>query len=130
MRKIRNRPEQALHLAVASFLNVALPRDSFFFHVPNAAVRSLVEGGIFKRMATRAGVPDLIILYQGRAYAIELKADKGELSEAQIETHTAFARAGIPVAVCKSLEGVEEALRSWGFELRASLSKTQERKAA
>lgn len=57
------------------------------FHVPNGGYRSPREGKKFKLMGVVAGVPDLLLLYHSRLFAIELKAKKGRLSDSQKLLH-------------------------------------------
>lgn len=121
-RRIVNRPEQALQIAVAQFLDKALPVDAVFFAVPNGFKRSKAEAGIAKAMGQRAGIPDLCIVWQGRAFFIELKApDSGRTTPSQEETIPALAAAGASVVICDRIEAVEIALLRWEFPLRARL---------
>ena len=117
-RKIRNRPEQALQIAVAQFLDLALPGTAWWMHVPNAAKRGVVEAVMFKRLGMKAGAPDLFIFWRSRCYAIELKSEAGSLSETQRNVHELLHMAGVPVVVCRSIKEVEYALRTWFFPLR------------
>lgn len=116
------RPEQALHIAVANFLRVALPPHVAWNHVPNGGARSKAEAGIFKEMGVRAGWPDIQIVHQGRLYGIELKADRRKPSDAQERCHTDLMLAGADVDVCRSLEEVERRLRLWNIPLNARVS--------
>lgn len=115
----RRKPEQGLHLVVARFLDMALPDDATWFHPPNGGARNVVEAAILKRMGTRPGVPDCVIIHRQRAYGVELKTEKSYLSRAQKLTHEALARAGMKIAVCRSLDEVQSALDGWGIESRA-----------
>ena len=121
----RNRPEEALQRAVASYLDLALPDDVVWHHSPNGGARSKAEGGVFKAMGTRPGWPDIEIISRGfaghgRAYFIELKAPNGRLSPNQKTCHAVLQKTGAPVAVCQRVEEVEGTLRGWGFDLRAT----------
>jgi len=116
----RNRPEQALQRAVAQYLDLALPEDAVWFHPPNGGARSKAEAGIFKAMGVKPGVPDLIIIYQGRMVAIELKALDGRLSPAQKEMHAQLSLAGALVYTAEQVEEVEGFLRGCGVPLRVT----------
>ena len=116
----RNRPEEMLQRATASYLDLALPNDAVWFHPPNGGARSKAEAGIFKAMGVKAGVPDLIIIYRGRVVAIELKGEKGRLSPAQKEMHAQLSLAGALVYTAMSVEHVEGFLRGAGVPLKAS----------
>jgi hypothetical protein len=111
------RPEQALHIAVADFLRVALPAHVIWNHVPNGGARSKAEAGIFKEMGVRAGWPDIQIIHKGRLYGIELKADRRKPSDAQEKCHADLMLAGADVDTCRSLDEVERRLKLWGIPL-------------
>jgi hypothetical protein len=114
--KARHHLEDDLHIAVVRYLSLALPDDAFWFHVPNGGKRGKAEAGRFKAMGVKAGVPDIVIIYGGAPYFIELKADKGRLSKAQRETLEALVKAEAVVKVCRSLEEVSELL-DWEWEI-------------
>jgi hypothetical protein len=60
-----------------------------------------------------AGVLDLIFLYRGLAYWIELKTDEGTLSLAQQSVATAVLVAGCRVGVARDLGEVLACLDEW-----------------
>ncbi len=107
----RNRPEEAFQRAVASYLDLALPRDAVWFHPPNGGARSKAEAGIFKAMGVKPGVPDIIVIYRGRVVAIELKSEKGQLSPAQKLMQAQLTAAGSLVYTATRIEEVESFLR-------------------
>jgi len=118
-----NHAEDALQIAVAEFLRVALRDDEcLFYSVPNGGKRSKIEAARLKKMGLRAGVPDLaFVLPGGRAGFIELKAGKGRLSKAQDETADFVTGIGARWGVARSVEGVEWVLREWRVPLHASV---------
>src|SRR5690348_12761291 len=77
--------------------------DVFAFHVPNGGKRNRTEAAIFKGLGARAGVPDIIVVHQGRCFAIELKTEAGRLTIVQREAIAALERAGAATAVCRGL---------------------------
>jgi hypothetical protein len=62
-----------------------------------------------------AGLPDIWVLYRGRAYLIELKGPNGVLSEAQKGFMAIAMLAGIQATVADSLDQVLVALDQWGI---------------
>ena len=107
-----NRPEQALQIAVAAFMD-RIP-GLIFFHVPNGGGRSKVEASILKAMGVKAGVPDIaVILPSGRVGFIELKAGKGVATPAQRQMMAALRERGCPCVEARSLEQVAETLNTW-----------------
>lgn len=118
-----NHPEDQLHIAVATFLRLALDADDgMWFHPPNGGARSKREGGRFKQMGVLPGIPDLVFLLpDGRTGFIELKAPAGRFQASQRIIHADLQRLGHRVAVCRSVEEVETTLRAWGVPLSASV---------
>jgi hypothetical protein len=57
---------------------------TFAFHPANGGWRSRVEAAIMKGFGVKAGVPDIIAIRDGRAFALELKAPGGRLTPAQL----------------------------------------------
>ena len=82
-----NRPEQQYQRAVIQHIAWRARPGVFAFHVPNGGWRSRVEGAILKAIGTVAGVPDIICIFQGRVYALELKAGRGRLTDVQRVVH-------------------------------------------
>ena len=116
----RNRPEEALQRAVARYLDLALPKDAVWHHSPNGGARSKAEAGIFKAMGTRAGWPDIEIVWRGRVFFIELKTDKAVLSDNQKGRHVELINAGSWVEICRSVDAVEQILLFWRIPLNAT----------
>ncbi len=115
----RARPEEALHLATAQYLRLALPRDAVWHHSPNEAKAKVQWHAKRKALGMRAGWPDLEFVWQGRAMFIELKAPKGRLNDNQEKARDDLVAAGALVALCRSVEAVEITLRTWGVPLKA-----------
>lgn len=55
------------------------------------------------RGANRAGIPDLLFCYLGRAVGVELKTSVGKLSDAQDRTQEEMKWDGWRVATCRSI---------------------------
>ena len=116
----RAHPEDDLHMAVAQFLDLALPKDACWTTVEHGGKRGKREAGRLKAKGVKPGWPDIEIIWHGRAYFIELKAPKGLLSDNQITTHLALKQAGALIATLRSVEEVEGTLRGWSIPLRAT----------
>jgi len=69
-----NRPEDKIQRAVIEHLRVRGVRDLFYFHCPNGGARRKTEAAIMRGLGVRAGVPDLIMVHQGKVFAMELRA--------------------------------------------------------
>jgi hypothetical protein len=114
----QRRPEQAIQKNLVDSLPFILPRDAFLFAVPNGGKGSPIERAIFRGQGVVAGVTDLIVLWAGRAFGLEVKGPKGYLSEKQAAVHDRMRGAGVPVAVVKSLPEAVAFLRQNQIPLR------------
>jgi hypothetical protein len=108
------REEQAFHQQVARYINAAYP-GLLWFHSPNSSGnRGARLGGILKSMGVLAGVPDIsIVLPNGTAAFIELKAGKGSLSPAQKEFRERAQSHGAFWAQARSIQEIEDQLQKW-----------------
>lgn len=121
------RPEQAFHQSVASYINAAYPA-LLWWHTPNASGnRGPRLGGILKSMGVLAGTPDIaLVLPNGTAAFVELKASKGSLSPAQKTFRDRASAMGALWAEARTLEDLAELLHRWlqpfGWEPKARVS--------
>src|SRR6185312_13501021 len=97
--------EAQLHKEVADFLAVALRPPTFWTTFP-AGGGGLVRGRQLKRAGLKAGFPDLLIIHEGKAFGIELKAPGKYLEPHQREMHAALLLAGMPVYTARSKEEI------------------------
>lgn len=109
------RPEQAIHKAVVSHLNMRAEPRVFFWHTPNEGKRGWVNAAALKAMGMIAGVPDLLILHQGRIHALELKAPGGRLTPSQRLVMERMRDCGASVAAAFSLDEALVTLECWGI---------------
>lgn len=125
----RAQPEQVFQRQVAQFLAVSLAGNSWFSSLPLGGGGRL-RGAILHGLGVRRGLPDVLVINDGRAIWLELKSDKGRLSQAQQACHSDLIRARSSVAVCRCLEDVVAALNAAGVPLRAKLGDTLTREVA
>lgn len=111
----RRSPEAQIQKAVVEHLAWRARPDVFAFHVPLGGYRKPVEAAILKSIGTVAGIPDLILLFESRVYALELKSEKGRLTEVQRVVHDRLRRAGALVAVAVGIDQALECLSAWGL---------------
>lgn len=114
----KSHPEDAFQIALVNDLRRILHPRVVMAAVPNGGYRTRAEAGILKAMGVLPGFPDLLFLWNGRAYGLELKAPKGKLSPAQKELHPRLAVAGMTVGVVRSLDEALDSLRAAGVPLR------------
>ena len=113
--------EFALHVQIARVLELELdraghpsPSGVMWFSIEHAGYTGAVPGTRTAK-GVISGCPDLIIIYKGRCFWIELKAADGRLSKAQQEIHAVLAAAGCQVTVARNAEEVLGALDAWGI---------------
>jgi len=98
------------------------------FHIPNGGNRSMREGAKFKSIGVVAGIPDLMLCVPSKqeiriqtevtyvvlhGLFIEMKADKGKLSEAQLKVHPKLKNAGYEVIIINDFNDFKENIISW-----------------
>ena len=111
--------EAQIQRAILQHLALRAVRDAFWFHPANGGLRSLTEARMFKSLGVVAGVPDLILIANGRPYGLELKTERGRLTPVQRATQALLAAAGAEVATAYGLDQALEQLTAWGL-LRGS----------
>ncbi len=60
----------------------------------------------------QTGVPDLVLMYNNKAYGIELKTDTGEPSDKQTKVHEAWKKQGIDTYIVRSFEEFKELIEN------------------
>lgn len=117
------RPEQKLHQAVARYLDLALPADSWWTTIGHGVGKlTKATAGIAKSCGVKPGVPDILIVYQGIAHFIELKAPKGKPSPVQIEVSNKLTDCGAYYGIARSLDDVSYALHVWAIRTKARIA--------
>lgn len=117
VRKRSNNAEQAFQIQLIRDLRKILPAPECFVTAFPAGGGGLMRGMFLKSMGLIAGFPDLLLIYRGVAFGMELKA-KTKLTETQRATHAALGRAGMDVRVIRSLDEAMLALAAWGIPTR------------
>ena len=103
----RRQPEAQLQRSVLEHLRWRGQPNIFFMHYPSGGYRSPVEAMVLKGLGVQPGVPDLLIVRDGRLFGLELKTERRELSDIQHNTIEAMRTAG---AVCGIAHGLDEAI--------------------
>lgn len=113
------KPEAALQRAVAVYLADVLPHDAYWTAVDAGQGKmDMVAAAIRKSRGVKAGFPDVLVIYRGLVFGVELKAPAGRTQDVQHATHAAMRQAGAQVSVCRSVADVERALMHWMIPLR------------
>lgn len=115
----RNRTEDKIHGCIAKYLRLAAPPGFFWSSIENRNNGSN-EGGRRKQRGCRAGVPDILTIYQGRVLFMEVKAPKGRLHDSQKERIPEIEQAGAGVVIVRSVDDVFHALKEAGVPVKAT----------
>jgi hypothetical protein len=113
VRRRRARPEAAIQRAVFQHLRARGANGLFAFHPANGGYRKPVEAAILKGLGVVAGVPDVVAIYQGRCYAMEIKAPGGHATPKQLEAIAAMEAAGAYCCVAEGLDRAIACLEAW-----------------
>lgn len=119
------RPEQALQIAVAQYLEHALKPPTIWTAFP-AGGGGRIRGAFLKAMGLKAGWPDILVIYSPDdriatgVLGIELKAKAGRQTPAQQAIAQSFKDCHAWYVLCRSVDEVERALRFCKVPLHAS----------
>lgn len=111
----RAQPEQTIQRAVFAHIRARGVPGLVAIHVPNGGYRKPVEAAIMKGLGVAAGVPDLLLWHDGKAFAMELKAAAGRVTEAQLEMLNRLSQAGVFTCVCHGLDKALAVLEAWNL---------------
>ncbi len=114
--------ERDIHKACVEFLRYALPSDTVVMHPANEGRRGWQSQRDLKPFGMLKGAPDLFIFWRGKTFAIELKAPGRYPTADQRSCHHTLRRAGIEVAICRSVAELELTLNSWAIPLMAKVA--------
>lgn len=101
-----NNVEDRLQIACVQWFSLQYPTIApLLHHSPNGGQRTIETGARFKRMGTRAGFPDLILLLptlQHPYLCVELKTKDGRQSDSQKLYQKFIEKAGGRYELCRS----------------------------
>ena len=103
-------PEARLQKVVVSHL---MMNGAFFMSIPNEGVRSAITGAHMKALGLYPGAADLLIIVEGRAHFLELKAPGGVQSASQRDFQTHCLLEKIPYEIVFSLADALKVLAEW-----------------
>jgi hypothetical protein len=107
--------EIVLHMAVAKILrDHALPEWQWC-HIPSGELRDVRTAVKLKRMGTKPGWPDIVLIPpSGRMHCLELKRQGEDLTEDQEAFQLWCIRHGVPHSVAWTIDDALAALDAWG----------------
>jgi hypothetical protein len=107
-------PEDDLQMVVAEYLDMFLPKEIRWWHVPNGGKRDPREGARFKKMGVKAGVVDNhFLMPDGKLAVIELKIRPNKPTDEQHQFLAAVITTSGMGAVAYSLDEVLTTLNGW-----------------
>lgn len=113
-----NRYEDAIQKAIVNWLRHVLPGHAMVLHIHNNP-RSAIDGARLKQMGLVAGAPDLlIVLPHGQGVFIEIKTEKGRVSEAQHSFSFTCQALGWPWFVARSIDDVRLGFKALGIQTK------------
>jgi hypothetical protein len=107
--------EMVLHRAVMDHLAIRAFPGVLAWHTPNGGWRTPTEAAILKGMGTRAGVSDILAVYDGDFFALELKSQGRKPSPAQLDFIAAVNNAGGFATWADNLDRAVNILTMWGL---------------
>lgn len=109
--------EHRLQCACVRWFRCQYPQlTPFLFAVPNGGARTRVTGAMLKAEGVLAGVADIVCIppvVAAPVLFIEMKTDKGRLSESQKEFRDAMTAAGHSYKVCRSIDDFMDSVNSF-----------------
>lgn len=109
--------EEQLQIACVRWFGLQYPEYAFLLHhSPNGGYKTAFEGMAFKRMGTRAGFPDLILLLPRGTrpfLCIEFKSGKGRQTAYQQAYQQAVESVGAEYVVCRSFDAFKTTIEKY-----------------
>lgn len=103
-KKPRKQSERLLQIACVRHAHILFPQiRGLLFHPANGGKRNIIEATKFKAMGVVAGVPDLLLLWQGKLYAFELKSTSGHISQNQEIIQKKWQEHGVETIIVKDV---------------------------
>lgn len=80
------------------------------FHVNNKA-KNIIEGNKMKALGVVSGIPDLVFVFDGKPFGIEMKTEIGTLSPSQKDIHAKWTKNGAKIYICRSFVQFQEIIK-------------------
>lgn len=111
--------EQDVQRSIVDYLRVVVP-GAITFAIPNSSRRAVGGRAGNAVPGLLPGIPDLCMVKGPRCYFIEVKAEKGKLSDAQSAMLQRMTMLGVSWVVVRSVEDMRAALSMWEISTRES----------
>ena len=101
------------YLARRGYVSVAVPNGSV---LAGGKLERIKQMAALKADGLMPGFPDLIVFStNGKVGFIEVKTEKGRLSQVQDSVRQWLQRDGFPWALCRSVDDAKAAIKEWGW---------------
>ena len=108
--------ERQIQVAVFKHLRSRAAPGVFAFHPMNGGIHQRGRGrGINAGMGVVSGVPDVMIIWRGCVYGLELKTENGKPTAKQYEAVERIRDAGGFACICHGLDRAIKTLETWGI---------------
>ena len=120
--------ESTLQQQIISYLSFMAGKYHFIYFAPmNEGVSMVLSmfkvppktcamiNGYMRKMGFLAGVSDIMILHEGKAFCMELKTATGKQSKGQIRFEDNCIKTGVPYEIVRSLDECKKQLRRWNI---------------
>ena len=110
------REEHQIQTSCVKWFNYQYPKLRLcLFSIPNGfwvrgatRLNLQIAMNYLKDEGLQTGVPDLMLMYNNKAYGIELKTNTGTLSDKQIKVHEAWKEQGIDTFIVRTFDEFKE----------------------
>ena len=120
--------ESKIQQNICTYLSmIAHQTGIVYFSVPNEGIMSVLKMfkvpdkscyaivAFFKKMGLLPGVSDIVIIWRGMAFCMEVKNERGKQSPDQVLFQSNIVKAGAKYEVVRGIEDVQRVLREWGI---------------
>jgi VRR-NUC domain len=101
--------EDNIQIALIRWITYQYPQ-AVVLHIHNESKRSRFEVWKAKKMGMQKGASDLLIFFNGKSIAIELKSDKGKVKPEQIVWQTRFKESGHSAFICRGFDEAKQVI--------------------
>jgi len=111
MLSLKKNEEFAIQHSILYLFNLRL-KDFIVFAVPNGTqIQNAITRAINILTGLKAGVSDLVLIYDGKTYFIEIKTKNGKQSAEQIQFQKDVENQGLDYVILRNLDDAEKFLK-------------------
>jgi hypothetical protein len=104
--------EVDIQKAICTYLQMLENQNKLFFFRSGSGTVKTEKGSYFK--SGKPGVPDISVIIDGRYIGLEVKTEKGKLTQIQEDCHQAIERVGGRCYVVRSVDDAIKIIESGG----------------